>query len=72
MTWARLGAALAAWIAGQALWLSQAYRLELLGESVWVRVWASGLALFAASVWGLGVLLDGTREVEAPQREKTQ
>ncbi|CAK9779766.1 hypothetical protein CC85DRAFT_286267 [Cutaneotrichosporon oleaginosum] len=63
LTWPRLGAALAAWVAGQALWLSQAYRLELLGESVWVRVWAAGLVLFAASVWGLGVLLAGTREV---------
>ncbi|BEI82571.1 hypothetical protein CcaverHIS002_0304390 [Cutaneotrichosporon cavernicola] len=62
LTWTRLAAALAAWIAGQALWLSQAYRLELLGESVWVRVWAAGLVLFAASVWGLGLLLEGTRE----------
>lgn len=37
-----------------------------------MRVWAAGLALFVASVWGLGVLLDGacSRDVEVQGGEK--
>ncbi|SNX81668.1 related to GPI14 -Glycosylphosphatidylinositol-alpha 1,4 mannosyltransferase I [Melanopsichium pennsylvanicum] len=39
------GLALAAWIGGQALWLSQAYQLEFEAKQVFARIWASGLVL---------------------------
>ncbi|GAK62318.1 glycosyltransferase family 50 protein [Moesziomyces antarcticus] len=41
------GVAVAAWVSGQALWLSQAYQLEFQAKQVFVRVWASGLVLLA-------------------------
>lgn len=35
-----------------------AYRLEFLGESVFLDVWGAGLGLFGVSVWVLGELMD--------------
>jgi phosphatidylinositol glycan class M len=52
---------LAVWVGGQALWLSTAYRLEFLAEGVYLPLWGAGVALFAVSVVGLGVLLDGAK-----------
>ncbi|KAL8290648.1 hypothetical protein RQP46_002906 [Phenoliferia psychrophenolica] len=45
---------LAVWIGGQALWLSQAYRLEMLGEPTYRNVWAAGVVFLVANCWILG------------------
>jgi phosphatidylinositol glycan class M len=62
LSWAALGAALAAWVAAQALWLGTAYRLEFLALHVYLPLWGAGLLLFAVSVAGIGVLLDAAVE----------
>ncbi|KAL1406822.1 GPI mannosyltransferase 1 [Vanrija albida] len=59
LRWRTLALCLAAWVGAQALWLATAYRLEFLGEPVYLPLWAAGLLLFAVSIAGLGALLDG-------------
>jgi len=41
----------------QALWLSQAARLELAAQSVYREVWAAGLVFFGGNCWVLGELV---------------
>lgn len=49
---------LGAWIAGQAVWLWQGYKLEMLGESSFVPgLWVSSLLFFAVNCWILGVIV---------------
>jgi phosphatidylinositol glycan class M len=48
----------AIWIVAQAIWLGMGYKLEFLGESVHLEIWAAGLGLFGTSCWVLGELLD--------------
>jgi GPI mannosyltransferase 1 subunit M len=78
---------LGAWVAGQAIWLWQAYRLEMLGESTFVPgLWLSSLLFFAVNCWVLGIVVADTENDDqerststpekdqsstAPQREKT-
>ncbi|KAL7424119.1 GPI mannosyltransferase 1 [Cryptotrichosporon argae] len=62
----RLAVILGLWVGGQALWLATAYRLEFLGEAVYVPLWAAGIVLFGVSVWGLGEVMDGLRGQTAP------
>lgn len=46
------GAAMAAvWLGAELHWLSWAYRLEFLGQDVFLGVWAAGLLFFAANAW---------------------
>lgn len=59
LAWRTLALALAAWAAAQAAWLAFAYRLEFLGEPTYLQLWGAGLALLAASAWGLGQLILG-------------
>lgn len=42
----------------QALWLSQAYKLEFLGEDVFWRVWVCGLIYLVGHCWVLGELME--------------
>jgi hypothetical protein len=37
----------------QALWLSQAYRLEMLGQASYLPVWIVGMGFLAANSWVL-------------------
>lgn len=55
----RLGlAALVLWVAGQALWLQQAYQLEFLGRSTFLPgLWLSSLAFFLVNCWILGIIV---------------
>lgn len=48
----------AVWFCTQALWLSQAYRLEFLGEDVFWRVWVCGLIYMVGHCWVLGGLME--------------
>ncbi|KAG8708448.1 GPI mannosyltransferase 1 [Ceratobasidium sp. 394] len=45
------------WVASQALWLSAAFRLELLGESVYLWVWAASVAFLLSNGFVLGEIL---------------
>lgn len=38
-----------AWILAQSLWLSQAYRLEMLGQYAFYEIWLAGLVMFAVN-----------------------
>lgn len=55
----RAFACLAIWIGSQALWLSEAYRLEFLGDDVYYGVWARGLVYVASNVWVLVQVIEG-------------
>ena len=49
---------LCAWVAGQAVWLRQAYLLEFLGVSTFVPgLWGAGLLFFGVNCWVLGVVV---------------
>lgn len=49
------------WVGAQALWLSQGYRLEFLGESVFVELWACGVLWLIVNAWLVGELVKGYR-----------
>ena len=49
------------WVTGQALWLSQGYRLEFLGEEVFLELWFSGLVMLGINAWLVGSLINGYR-----------
>ena len=49
------------WVAGQALWLSQGYRLEFLGEGVFLELWTSGLVMLGINGWLVGSLIESYR-----------
>ncbi|VDB99791.1 unnamed protein product [Peniophora sp. CBMAI 1063] len=46
------------WFGTQALWLSQAYKLEFLGEGVYYNLWACGVVYVAGNAWVVGAILD--------------
>ncbi|WWD16022.1 hypothetical protein CI109_100447 [Kwoniella shandongensis] len=50
---------ISAWVAGQAIWLGTAYRLELMAQDVYLSVWMAGLVLFGISVWVIGEIIEG-------------
>lgn len=54
-------ALLAAWILAQALWLSQAYQLEMRAQPVYHRVWAAGILFFVVNCWVIVELIKGWR-----------
>lgn len=60
--WRKGLALIGAWIAGQAIWLSLAYRLEFLGEAVFRELWLAGVGFFIVNV-GLLWILIGQLEV---------
>ncbi|GAA5838641.1 hypothetical protein JCM11251_003251 [Rhodosporidiobolus azoricus] len=45
------------WVVGQALWLSQAYQLEIVGAAHHRQVWAAGLVFLAVQSWALRKLV---------------
>lgn len=55
----RLGlGALLLWVAGQGLWLQQAYYLEFLGRSTFLPgLWVTSLGFFLVNVMILGVII---------------
>ena len=57
---------LLAWVAGQAVWLRQAYGMELLGEASFTSVWAASVLLFAIHAWLIVRLLGAYYQPAAP------
>lgn len=49
---------LGSWIGAQALWLSTAYELELLGRPVFRELWLAGVAFFIVNVGLVWILID--------------
>ncbi|KAF5389791.1 hypothetical protein D9757_003662 [Collybiopsis confluens] len=47
------------WVGVQALWLSEAYRLEFLGVNVFYRLWIRGLVYVVGNCWVLVQLMQG-------------
>lgn len=50
---------LGVWIGTQALWLSEAYKLEFLGQNVFYGLWVRSLIYVLGNAWVLGELMDG-------------
>lgn len=44
-------------MSSQAVWLSQAFRLEMLGESVFLQVWSASILFLVIQAFVLGELL---------------
>lgn len=44
-------------LSSQVLWLSQAYRLEFLGQSVFREVWMASLLFFVTNAWILRAVI---------------
>ncbi|GAA5977543.1 hypothetical protein JCM10908_005009 [Rhodotorula pacifica] len=57
MSWQRAAIVAALWVAGQAIWLSQAFRLEMLGKSVFLQVWSASVLFLFIQTFVLGELL---------------
>ncbi|KAJ3744853.1 GPI mannosyltransferase 1 [Lentinula detonsa] len=51
-------ACVAIWVAVQALWLSEAYRLEFLGSNVFYGLWIRGLIYIAGNCWVIAQLME--------------
>ncbi|KAJ7271962.1 glycosyltransferase family 50 protein [Mycena haematopus] len=47
------------WVATQALWLYEAYKLEFLGQNVFLGLWVRGLIYIAGNCWVLAGIMDG-------------
>ncbi|EJF66079.1 glycosyltransferase family 50 protein [Dichomitus squalens LYAD-421 SS1] len=52
----------AVWIGTQALWLSEAYKLEFLGQNVFFGLWARGLVYVVGNCWVLAGIMDSYTE----------
>ena len=46
------------WIGTQALWLSEAYKLEFLGQNVFFGLWVRGLLYVAGNCWVLAGIME--------------
>ncbi|KAI0672972.1 glycosyltransferase family 50 protein [Trametes maxima] len=51
----------AVWIGTQALWLSEAYKLEFLGQNVFFGLWIRGLIYVVGNCWVLVGIMDAYR-----------
>ncbi|KAF9484641.1 GPI mannosyltransferase 1 [Pholiota conissans] len=49
------------WVGTQALWLSEAYKLEFLGDNVYFGLWIRGLIYVVGNCWVLGGIMGGYR-----------
>ncbi|KAJ7709757.1 GPI mannosyltransferase 1 [Mycena rosella] len=47
------------WVGTQALWLSEAYKLEFLGQDVFFGLWVRGLIYVVGNCWVLAGIMDG-------------
>jgi phosphatidylinositol glycan class M len=54
------------------LWLSQAYRLEMLGEPTYLLVWAAGVVFFLSNCWILGEVMRAYRPLLGAVKSRTE
>jgi GPI mannosyltransferase 1 subunit M len=54
---------LTVWVGTQALWLSEAYRLEFLGADVFFGLWVRSLIYVCGGAWVLGGIMDSYARV---------
>ncbi|EGF78356.1 hypothetical protein BATDEDRAFT_30547 [Batrachochytrium dendrobatidis JAM81] len=55
--WQRGIVLVVAWVVGQCIWLSQAYRLEHLGHNTFTELWLSGIVFFVINVFILNTII---------------
>jgi phosphatidylinositol glycan class M len=60
---------LGVWIGTQALWLSEAYKLEFLGEDVFFGLWVRSLIYVCGGAWVLGDIMHSYRRGEIDNKE---
>ena len=49
---------LGVWVGTQALWLSEAYKLEFLGQNVFFSLWVRGLVYVIGHAWVLAQIME--------------
>ena len=47
------------WVGTQALWLAEAYKLEMLGDDVFFTLWVRGLFYVVGNCWVLIQVING-------------
>ncbi|KAJ7632786.1 glycosyltransferase family 50 protein [Roridomyces roridus] len=58
MTRWKIALSVGVWVGTQALWLSEAYKLEFLGENVFFGLWIRGLLYVVGNCWVLAQVMD--------------
>ena len=58
MTKSRAAACTVVWAGTQALWLSEAYKLEFLGQNVFIQLWMRGLLYVIGNCWIIVQVMD--------------
>ncbi|KAF6763833.1 GPI mannosyltransferase 1 [Ephemerocybe angulata] len=61
MSWRRAFSCIVVWAATQGLWLSEAYKLEFLGENVYFSLWVRGLIYVMGNCWVLVQIMKAYR-----------
>lgn len=56
---------IAVWVGTQALWLSEAYRLEFLGENVFYSLWLRSLVYVVGNCWVLVGIMSSYKNVSS-------
>ena len=54
----KIALCVAVWVGTQALWLSEAYKLEFLGQNVFFGLWVRGLIYVVGNCWVLAGIMD--------------
>ncbi|GAA5860668.1 hypothetical protein JCM3774_006245 [Rhodotorula dairenensis] len=72
MSWRRAAIIATLWIGGQAIWLSQAFRLEMLGESVFLQVWSASVLFLLIQAFVLVELLQAYVPPERPMSSEAK
>ena len=58
MTRTRAAFCAVVWVGTQAFWLSEAYKLEFLGQNTYVSLWMHGLIYVIGNCWIITGVLD--------------
>jgi phosphatidylinositol glycan class M len=69
MTKTRVAFFTVVWAGTQGLWLAEAYKLEFLGQNVFVALWIRGLIYVIGNCWIIAGVMDSYEAKEAYGRE---